>query len=366
MFTVLRNPFAQFMATNLVEHTANNSAKFSLVRDGVAGNLDVVAKMIELVRNSIVFDKGLENFFKQILIENGIDSHTPVAQKFAFIYEYVTDSVKYIQDSAGNIESIKDARTTLQDGYGDCDDLSILFATWLASLGYEPSIVMAKYIDDDSANFQHVYTSVTVNGERYVFDGAIKNGSFNSEVPAAQLEEIGVFHYNAKVDGIGGTVRGLKGLVHDAKKNGLEAINLFSGLLPLGFIPAQAVHIGTSLFGSATVNPKSLSAIGSRTSGILTDIIIELQNGRLALEVAQNRARRAMGTYYGHQHDFPNEQAKYDTIKKTLLDKLEYIENFGKDSLTAPLAINLNPNLMLVAGIGIVGLGAYVYFNNRG
>lgn len=349
------------MATELIEYK-RGKAQSSLVRDGKIGSYDVLAKMIELVRGSVVLDKGLEDFFKTLMHSNGVTSHSNPSQILSLVYDYTKSSIAYIQDVAGATESIKDARTTLQDGFGDCDDLSVFIATWLAMIGLEPSFVLAKFSDEDAAPFNHVYVSVIAQGKRYVLDASLASGALNKEVSAASKDERGIFTYNEAVDGIGGTLRGVKGLVNETTKNGVHALAGLAGFLPIGLIPSSAISLGSALFSGANETAeRSLSATASRISSILTDTIIELQNGRLALEVAQTRARDAMSKFYARLLRGNAEGADAETLERSLTQKYNYIENYGQVA-GAPVAAGLNTNLMILAGVGVLGIGAYILF----
>lgn len=351
------------MSTQLIEHTGEQPTQFSYVRDGIAGNFDVIAKMTSLVRNSLILDKGLEDFFKQTLAANDLDSHSAPDDIFRFIYNFVRNHIAYIQDVGGSVESIKSARVTINDGYGDCDDQSVLVATWLASLGYEPNFVIAKYDADTTANFQHVYCSVDVNGTRFVFDTILPNGQLNDEVDATQIAEINIFDFNPALDGFSGTVNGVKNLIKDTARNGVSAINTFAGFLPIGLIPAHALQFGSALFKGVETEP-TINAKGSQVNGVLTDVIIQLQQGVVSRQIAQARARKAVADFYASYLSLRQDNANVDKIFDLIEQKFEYIENYGATPNTQGF-VDLNINYMAIAGIAAVGIGAYFFFSNK-
>jgi hypothetical protein len=357
------------VATQLIEYKGGSPISFTYVRDGIRGNLDVIARMIELTRSSVVLDKGFEDFVKQLVAEKGYNAHTPTDQLFTFLYDYFHNAVAYIQDVAGRTEQIKDARTTIQDGYGDCDDHAILTATALAMLGYEPLFVAGKY-SSDSSQFEHIYTITYVNGERYVFDTTLPDGKLNKEIPAIELREYAIFDYNPELDSIAGLFRGVRNLAKETARNAAQGFGTFAGFLPLGFIPKEAAKLGAAMFAGTKIadhNRISLSALGSRINGELRDLIIKLQNRNISVEVARMHAFKIVSNFNSEAIRYADNVTERDlkTIKKQLLQKLDYIDNFDKNPHTAPYAVHLDIGLMSIAGLALVGFGAYVFLTKR-
>src|SRR4051812_9996131 len=106
------------MGTRLQFPTTDGSRiRRKYVRDGVAGNLQVVHQMIRTVRHSVDFDKGIEGVAKNLLINNHLDSYSTAKDQCEAIYNFVKQNVAYIEDIAGRVESIKTARQTLSDGF---------------------------------------------------------------------------------------------------------------------------------------------------------------------------------------------------------------------------------------------------------
>lgn len=343
------------MTTGIIEYQ-NNKPRFGFIRDGVAGSYDIVWRMIDIVRNSVLLDKGFEDFVKQTVATNGFDSYSNTDTLFEFLYNFFKygkdgfDGIDYLQDIRGASESIKDARTTLQDEYGDCDDCAILTATALAVLGYSPLFVIAKYPDEDA--FQHVYTVAYVNDKRYVFDLTIQDGHLNSEVENMQKEEIGIFEQRAETDGIKGVIRNIKYLVKETQANAREAAPFLSSFLPVGLLGQT---VARNLLGSATAE-QSLNALGSEITGEITDAIIKLQNGLMTKEIALAIARKR----YSQLFSIDRTQVDADTfnaIENKINRKIDYINSFvlyGTPQSVEPL---LNTNKLLL--YGVLGVGAY-------
>ena len=263
------------MSTELVEYQ-NQKPTFGWVRDGIQGNYDVVWKMIDIIRSSVVKDKGVETEIKQAVALKGLNSYSDSKDIIETVYDLVNSQVTYLKDEAGKTESIKDARTTLEDHWGDCDDYAIVNATLLADLGYEPKIVIGKYPETQS--FQHVYCVVYVDGVRYVLDQTLPDATFNKEVQGMQTQEFGVFDERPETDGLQGLFRNFKSLAIQTLSNAKREIPMLSSFAGLGFIGNHALR---NVLGTVASDPQSLNELGSVLSGQITDVIIQLQNGRI-------------------------------------------------------------------------------------
>lgn len=193
-----------------------NGARLRWLDHGKPGNFQTAAEMALLVRDAAMRDEGLCAFAAGLLIRAGLDSHSSTDQIVDCVFRFVQDRVKYIADPGGNFDAISSARETLNKRpmpYGDCDDLSVLLASLLACLGFEPFFVLAKYRDDENG-FDHIYVQVEdskgnvimldptsrTHGmgwespraiEKAVFPIFGKAGSFNSLAGAVQLAETG-------------------------------------------------------------------------------------------------------------------------------------------------------------------------------
>lgn len=136
----------------------NGAHQFYWLHKGKQGSLQTAAQMARLVREDTVRDTELQRFAAQLLINNGLDSHSPKRDIIAAIFAYVKQ-IKYIHDPAGSFDHIQSARKTIEKGFGDCDDLSVLLATLLAQVGLTPRFVLARY-KAGSKGYDHVYVDV--------------------------------------------------------------------------------------------------------------------------------------------------------------------------------------------------------------
>lgn len=347
----------------IIEYQNHAPTNFGLIRNGVEGNYDIVWRMIDLVRDSVVMDKGLEDFVKQLVVGKGYDAFTDTDQLFKFLYDFVKygdnkifEGVAYVQDIQGRVESIKDARTTLQDGYGDCDDHAILNATILAMLGFSPCFVISRYPEQQS--FQHVYTVVYVNGERYVFDTTLPLGKLNDELKETEIQEFCVFDTYAATDGIQSVFRNLKYLLWQTGKNAEKVVPLLSSVLPFGFLGNSIVRTAFS----GTPDFDSLSETGSRVSSELTDTIIELQNNRIPLNTAKGIAIKRYSLFTALEPQYGG-TAEYKTIQRKLLSKYNYI--MGYNIADDKFSVGFGTNAKLLLGVAVVGIGFLIIKNKR-
>lgn len=127
---------------------------------GKQGSLQTAAQMARLVREDTVRDTELQKWAAQILINNGLDSHSSKRDIIAAIFAYVKQFT-YIHDPAGAFDAVQSARKTIESGHGDCDDLSVLLATLLAQVGLQPRFVLARY-KPNSKGYDHVYVDVVL------------------------------------------------------------------------------------------------------------------------------------------------------------------------------------------------------------
>jgi hypothetical protein len=162
--------------------------RFVWLRQGRAGNLQTAAQMATLVREDTFRDEGLKFFAaRRLMIDNGLDSHSDPRRIIDAIFRYV-QRIAYIADPGGEFDAIHSARETLAKAYGDCDDLSVLLATLLACVGFNPSFVLARY-NKDNPGYDHVYVEVPTKAGRIVLDPTTRTHGAGWENPKA-LERI--------------------------------------------------------------------------------------------------------------------------------------------------------------------------------
>lgn len=160
----------------LLRLTRPGEGAFMWLHKGKQGSLQTAAQMARLVREDVVRDEGLQIFAANILMRQGLDSHADKRVVAGALCEYV-QKLPYIFDPSGSFDSVSSARQTLAKGFGDCDDLSVLLATLLALVGFEPRFVLARYKAKSaggSNGYDHVYVDVILSDGRMPLDACAR------------------------------------------------------------------------------------------------------------------------------------------------------------------------------------------------
>ncbi len=165
---------------------------------GIAGNYKTVDIMKRLARERssqpLVRELAL-----QIVQQSNVPSQDYIKEALA-IGRYVQTKMRYIRDING-IETVHDPLTMIDQlkrgsAQGDCDDMSLLIATLLLSIGHQPYFRIVKYKNDSQAGFQHIYVVVYERNHgdkkqtRVVLDAILKRAPIGTEVKHAVGEEI--------------------------------------------------------------------------------------------------------------------------------------------------------------------------------
>lgn len=353
------------MATKLVTTDTKRTA-LGEVRNGLAGNLDIVIKMIELVRTASIYDRGFERFVKTLAKQNGIDAHTSKPLVFQFVYNFVKNHVTYIQDAFGSVEYLKTPRQTLSDAYGDCDDNAVLLAAMLVSLGIEPYFVLARY-DATHESFTHIYVAVYDQGKRYVFDTTLHNGELNDEVKAVATKEISIYDFVPQLDGVTGFIRQSFDLLKAGGKNALDVMPQALGLLPFGFgyVAGKALQTGAEMISNSLAGGLTYSETATAINRQLDAILRRLYKGEITIEEATHYANTQANRLYERKPETTN-KADLDQIETTLKAKLNQIYNFGNTPNTSNIDVyTLDSKKTLLVGLAGLGIGLYFIFTNK-
>lgn len=134
-----------------------------------------------------------------VLKQSKVKSHDYVNEARA-IGEYVKNKVRYVRDVNG-MEQLHDPLTLIDQivkgsAQGDCDDVSLLIATLLLSIGHSPFFRIVKY-NPKFESFNHIYVvEYEKNGKsarrRVALDAILKNKMMGTEVPHKFGKEIKV------------------------------------------------------------------------------------------------------------------------------------------------------------------------------
>lgn len=344
----------------LTQENSTGPLSRSFIRDGVPGNYDVIYEMIRIIRNSVYYDIQIERIAKDQLQNHGLNSYSSARAQLGVIYRFVKANVAYIQDKAGLVESIKSARVTLADGYGDCDDLTNTIATLVGCLGFEDvRLAMARYFETDTA-FVHVYPVVYAEGERFALDATLPNGKIGDEVNALEVKEIPVFTDVPGLDGISGLFNNARHYSKQVAKATVETLPAIATYLPLGFVASQALATGAQLLNKTGINTElSLNATASKINKELDKTIVALVRSQIALDLAKSYALQVSSQLSAVKVG-REDQELYNTVKQSISTRLQFINNFEAFAAEHDITVVfLNPSLILAAGIAGAGFGAY-------
>lgn len=89
------------------------------------------------------------------------------ASEVEALFNFVRDHIRYTRDVYG-VETLATPDKTLAMRVGDCDDMTVLLATLLESIGYPTRFVIEGY--QDGAGWEHVYLETCLRGQWVALD----------------------------------------------------------------------------------------------------------------------------------------------------------------------------------------------------
>lgn len=122
---------------------------------GKAGTAYTIQKMKDMAFKGSIHPTVIET--ASLVVRNV--GHKDYAGEAEAIFNWVKSNIRYVRDPNG-VEMIQAPWVTLKKGAGDCDDLSTLINSLLASIGMQTGY---ETIRSDPANpdeFSHVYSIV--------------------------------------------------------------------------------------------------------------------------------------------------------------------------------------------------------------
>ena len=165
------------------------------IDDGLNGNIQTIdfMKQVARVRSG---DPLIRKLALNILQEYRVPSHYYLDEARA-VGDFVKNSVRYVRDP-NNIEYLQDPTDLvkqIQSGtaQGDCDDMAMLTASLLLSIGHEPYFRAVRYVNS-VGNYNHIYVvdydkNPGGRKERLVIDCIIKGKPIGFEVPHVNGDE---------------------------------------------------------------------------------------------------------------------------------------------------------------------------------
>jgi transglutaminase-like putative cysteine protease len=95
------------------------------------------------------------------------------------IFNYVQSTIRYTQD-VNDVETLHPAQWVLANGYGDCDDFSILIASMLESVGHKCRFMAISF--EGPEDFSHVLVQTKI-GDRWITVDATEPEAFGWQPP---------------------------------------------------------------------------------------------------------------------------------------------------------------------------------------
>lgn len=140
--------------------------------EGDAGTAQTIAWIRQLVDQGKK-DPFVNRFTGTLLRRAGVAPYDDAGEIRA-IFEGVLRHVRFTKDPEGK-ECLRPARTTLEWGFGDCDDINaILLPSMLGAVGYRTRIVTIASHPAAPEQFTHVYCEVFFRGRWVALDAARK------------------------------------------------------------------------------------------------------------------------------------------------------------------------------------------------
>jgi hypothetical protein len=171
-------------------------SKETTLKSGANGNKQTVSIMQNIARQRSKHQL-IRRLAENILLDAKIPSHHYLDECMA-IGEFVRRHVRYVKDPQG-MEQLSDPVLMvkmIQEGraVGDCDDISLLIATLLLSVGHHCFFRIVKY-KKFFGPYNHIYVVTYQNNlgtkkERLVLDGIVKHKPLGFEVPHKTGKEI--------------------------------------------------------------------------------------------------------------------------------------------------------------------------------
>jgi hypothetical protein len=176
-------------------------AKNGSVGEGIVGNQDTIKIMTKMAREGSRHPL-IRRLATNILNHDRIPSHHYLEEARA-IGTFVQKNVRYVKDIAG-VETIHSPDMMIRQmsdvGYfsADCDDMALLIASMLLSIGIVPKYRAVRYRAPNGA-YNHIYVVVYENNiadtmspgptRRLVLDGIVKDRPIGFEIPHASGDE---------------------------------------------------------------------------------------------------------------------------------------------------------------------------------
>lgn len=144
---------ANYYPTDLPPH------RLAALPEGVAGIRATLKRMVDMTR------KGRKNLGVRTVAMRLVRELPPKAfsDQVVELFRFVQKRIRYVHD-VREVETLQDPAYTLTEGQGDCDDMSMLLASMLESIGHPTRFVALAL---DNGPFSHVITETRL-GEKWL------------------------------------------------------------------------------------------------------------------------------------------------------------------------------------------------------
>jgi hypothetical protein len=124
-------------------------------------------------------DPRINHFVGRLLRSAGVASYDR-SKEVRTIFEWVLRNIRFMQDPT-DAECLRPALTTLEWGFGDCDDINaILLPSLLKTAGHRVRLVTIASHPAAPEQFSHVYCEANVDGRWIPLDAARSGTRFGS------------------------------------------------------------------------------------------------------------------------------------------------------------------------------------------
>jgi transglutaminase-like putative cysteine protease len=132
-----------------------STTQLSTIPDGAAGTRHTLKVMRELVRAGKL-DPEIRDLAQAIVADNAIPAKDWIGE-IAALFHFVRAWIRYSLDING-VEVVQAPRETLARRYGDCDDMVVLIATLVETMGHAAVLCACAF---DGIDYSHVVCLVS-------------------------------------------------------------------------------------------------------------------------------------------------------------------------------------------------------------
>jgi transglutaminase-like putative cysteine protease len=158
-------------------HLANSLHTEPLL-DGDPGTVQTIAKIREYVHQG-KNDPIVNEFTGRMLRAAGVPSYDR-GKEVRAIFAWVLRNIRFMADPV-DAECLRWARTTLEWGFGDCDDINaILLPSMLKTAGHHVRLITIASHPAAPEQFSHIYCEANVDGKWIPLDAARSGTRFGS------------------------------------------------------------------------------------------------------------------------------------------------------------------------------------------